>query len=162
MNPVVLDQAPTKFSLDHAGVAGKLMEDCHGFFRIGPEGRDWQKAPQGGPNYYNFGANIRYEIHIDNNVNTPGDDIVYRVIFYRKDEDPSTFFNIRLGKQNLRMYYDVLKSTDGGKSFITIYAGGSTTPPNIGERSINSAVGLNSSYQTQVNKAIHQTHTGEK
>ncbi len=46
MNPVVLDQAPTKFSLDHAGVAGKLMEDCHGFFRIGPEGRDWQKAPQ--------------------------------------------------------------------------------------------------------------------
>ena len=120
------------------------------------------QLPQGGPNYYNFGANIRYEIHIDNNVNTPGDDIVYRVIFYRKDEDPSTFFNIRLGKQNLRMYYDVLKSTDGGKSFITIYAGGSTTPPNIGERSINSAVGLNSSYQTQVNKAIHQTHTGEK
>ncbi len=24
------------------------------------------QLPQGGPNYYNFGENIRYEIHIDN------------------------------------------------------------------------------------------------
>ena len=42
------------------------------------------QLPQGGPNYYNFGANIRYEIHIDNNVNTPGDDIVYRVMMCSK------------------------------------------------------------------------------
>src|SRR6186997_3403004 len=36
------------------------------------------ELPQGGPNYYSFGENIRYEIHIDNNVTTKGDDIVYR------------------------------------------------------------------------------------
>ena len=39
------------------------------------------QLPQGGPNYYSFGENIRYEIHIDNNINTPGDDIVYRFTF---------------------------------------------------------------------------------
>ncbi len=120
------------------------------------------QLPQGGPNYYNFGTNIRYEIHIDNNVNTPGDDLIYRVRFYRKDEDPSTFFNIRLGKQNLKMYYDLEKSDNGGKSFVSIYSGGATTPPNIGARSISSPVGLNTTYEALVNKAVHQAQTGER
>src|SRR3954453_3108013 len=35
------------------------------------------ELPQAGPNYYTFGENIRYEIHIDNNTATPGDDITY-------------------------------------------------------------------------------------
>jgi hypothetical protein len=120
------------------------------------------QLPQGGPNYYNFGTNVFYEIHIDNNVNTPGDDLTYRLRFYRKDEDPSTFFNIRLGKQNLRLYYDLQKSDDRGKNWVTILAGGSVTPPNIGARSIQSAVGLNTSYQALVNKSIRQTMTGER
>ena len=34
------------------------------------------QLPHGGPNYYGFGENIRYEIHIDNNIATPGDDII--------------------------------------------------------------------------------------
>src|SRR5215217_8665082 len=58
------------------------------------------ELPQGGPNYYNFGENIRYEIHIKNNPAAAGDDITYRFTFKKVDEDPSTFFNIRLGKQN--------------------------------------------------------------
>src|SRR3979490_2011631 len=40
------------------------------------------QLPQGGPNYYSFGENIRYEIHIDNNINTKGDDIIYRFTFH--------------------------------------------------------------------------------
>jgi hypothetical protein len=55
-----------------------------------------------GPNYYHFGENIRYEIHIDNNIETKGDDIIYRFTFKRSNEDPTTFFNIRLGKENLK------------------------------------------------------------
>src|SRR5882672_9059092 len=43
------------------------------------------QLPQGGPNFYSFGEDIRYEIHIDNNVAnnsfTNGDDIVYRFTF---------------------------------------------------------------------------------
>ena len=50
------------------------------------------QLPQGGPNYYSFGENIRYEIHVDNNVASPGDDITYRFTFDQKNEDPTTFF----------------------------------------------------------------------
>src|SRR5689334_8543758 len=32
------------------------------------------ELPQGGPNYFSFGENIRYEIHIKNNPSTTGDD----------------------------------------------------------------------------------------
>src|SRR6185436_12792984 len=61
--------------------------------------------PQGGPNYYSFGENIRYEIHVDNDVTTNGDDITYRFTFAKTNEDPTTFFNIRLGMQNLKTTY---------------------------------------------------------
>ena len=72
------------------------------------------QLPDAGPNYYHFGENIRYEIHIDNNIATKGDDIVYRFTFKRTNEDPTTFFNIRLGKENLKTSYTMEKSTDGG------------------------------------------------
>ena len=88
--------------------------------------------PAGGPNYYNFGEGIRYEIHIDNNPATPGDDIVYRFTFKQTNEDPTTFFNIRLGKQNLKDTYKCEKSTDGGKTFATIISSGIVPPNNIG------------------------------
>ena len=80
------------------------------------------QLPNGGPNYYSFGENVRYEIHIDNDVSTKGDDIVYRFTFHKKNEDPTTFFNIRLGKENLKTTYTLERSTDGGskvgRSFI--------------------------------------------
>src|SRR5436853_98491 len=119
--------------------------------------------PAGGPNYYNFGTGIRYEIHIDNNPNTPGDDIIYRFTFQQTNEDPTTFFNIRLGKQNLKDTYKCEKSVDGGKTFITIVASRQVPPNNIGPRSIdNTTVGLGTSYDDLVNKAIAITATGEK
>ena len=112
------------------------------------------QLPHGGPNYYTFGENIRYEIHIDNNIATLGDDIIYRFTFSRTDEDPTTFFNIRLGAENIKMTYTCDRSTDGGASFSTIISGGSVPPPFIGPRSINSGVGLGTSYQTLINNAI--------
>src|SRR6187397_2344237 len=51
------------------------------------------QLPHGGPNYYGFGENIRYEIHIDNNIATAGDDIIYRFTFQITNQDPTTFFN---------------------------------------------------------------------
>src|SRR5579863_5682213 len=101
------------------------------------------QLPQGGPNYYSFGENIRYEIHIDNNISTPGDDIIYRFTFHKTNQDPTTFFNIRLGKQNLKTTYELERSMNGGKSFEQIINDGIVPPPNIGPRSISSAVGLN-------------------
>ena len=78
------------------------------------------QLPHGGPNYYFFGENVRYEIHVDNNASIPGDEITYRFTFTYTNEDPTTFFNIRLGKQNLKTTYTLERSIDGGLSFQTI------------------------------------------
>ena len=119
--------------------------------------------PQGGPNYYSFGENIRYEIHVDNNINTPGDDIIYRFTFKKTIEDSSTFFNIRLGKQNLKTTYLMQRSTDGGASFHTVVPNGVVPPPNIGPRSISSGVGLGApNYNTLINNSIVTYGLGQK
>jgi hypothetical protein len=121
------------------------------------------QLPQGGPNYYSFGENIRYEIHVDNNVATKGDDITYRFTFKQTNEDPTTFFNIRLGKQNLKTTYKLERSMDGGKRFATILNNGIVPPPNIGPRSISSPVGLNApSYESLIQNSIKNASTGEK
>jgi Domain of unknown function (DUF4331)/Secretion system C-terminal sorting domain len=121
------------------------------------------QLPQGGPNYYSFGDNVRYEIHIDNNTANAGDDIVYRFTFSKVNEDPTTFFNIRLGKQNLKTTYRMERSMNGGKNFQTVITGGVVPPPNIGPRSISSPVGLNApGYDQLINNAITTAKTGEK
>jgi hypothetical protein len=121
------------------------------------------QLPQGGPNYYSFGEDIRYEIHVDNNVATKGDDITYRFTFKQQNEDPTTFFNIRLGKQNLKTTYKLEKSTDGGNKFSTIVNNGTVPPPNIGPRSISSPVGLNApSYESLIQSSIATANSGEK
>ena len=120
------------------------------------------ELPQGGPNYYNFGENVRYEIHVDNNPATPGDDIIYRFTFKQTNEDPTTFFNIRLGKQNLKTTYQLEKSMDGGKSFNVVIANGVVPPNNIGPRSIeNATVGLGKSYESLRDSAVATASTGE-
>jgi hypothetical protein len=120
------------------------------------------ELPQGGPNYYSFGEHVRYEIHIKNTAATPGDDITYRFTFTQSNEDPTTFFNIRLGQQNLKTTYVAEKSTDGGSNWTTIVTSGIVPPPNIGPRSISSPVGLNApDYETLFNGAVETATTGE-
>ncbi|MFN8330458.1 MAG: DUF4331 domain-containing protein [Saprospiraceae bacterium] len=120
------------------------------------------QLPHGGPNYYSFGENIRYEIHIDNDASKPGDEITYRFTFKKVNEDPSTFFNIRLGKQNLKTTYTLEISTDGGVTFRTAIADGIVPPNNIGARSIGSGAGLNTNYASLMNSAVKTTNSGMK
>lgn len=118
---------------------------------------------EGGPNYYTFGTNVRYEIHIKNKTTTMGDDITYRFTFAKVNEDTTTFFNIRLGKQNIRTTYTCEKSTDGGVTFTTIYSNGIVPPANIGPRSIEDAtVGLGTTYGALMTGAIANASSGEK
>jgi len=119
--------------------------------------------PAGGPNWYTFGENIRYEIHIDNNTATPGDDIIYRFTFTQTNEDGSTFFNIRLGKQNVKTTYLCERSINGGTSFTAIVTNGVVPPPNIGPRSIEGGVGLGATdYNSLMTAAIATASSGEK
>ncbi len=103
------------------------------------------ELPQGGPNYYTFGENVRYEIHVKNDGATAGDNVTYRFTFSKTNEDPTTFFNIRNAgggpKQNEKTTYICQKSVDGGP-FVTIVNGGIVPPNNIGPRSIEGPVGL--------------------
>src|SRR5690606_28843063 len=104
------------------------------------------------------------EIHIKNKTTTAGDDITYRFTFSGTNEDPTTFFNIRLGKQNLKATYKCEKSTDGGQTFVTIIENGTVPPANIGPRSIeDKTVGLEAAeYNSLVNGAIATASSGEK
>lgn len=120
---------------------------------------------QGGPNFYQFGEDVRYEIHIDNNAATPGDDIIYRFMFSRAVSrmDKETFFNIRLGKENLRTKYTVDRSMDGGKSWLRVLFDGIVPPPNVGPRSISSPVGLSApDYESLMYKNTQYSGDGER
>lgn len=121
------------------------------------------QLPSDGPNYYHFSENIRYEIHVDNNTNTPGDDLTYRWTFTRTNQDPTTFFNIRLGKENLKTTYTLERSKGNGAPFVAIVTNGVVPPYNAGPRSISSPVGLNApSYESLMTGAIMTASTGEK
>ncbi len=120
------------------------------------------QIPHGGPNYYSFGENVRYEIHIEND-GTAGDDIIYRFTFSNTNEDPTTFFNIRLGAENLKTTYLMERSVDGGATFTSVITNGVVPPNNIGERSIeNSVVGLGDTYSNLMAGAIQTTGSNEK
>ena len=120
------------------------------------------ELPYGGPNFHTFGENIRYEMHVDNDPAKPGDEVTYRFTFTRVNQDPGTFFRIRLGKENLKVTYKCERSLDGGKSWLTIVDGGAVPPPNIGPRSIESPVGLGSSYAMLMQQAIVSASSGER
>ncbi len=124
------------------------------------------ELPEGGPNYSTFGENIRYEIHVKNkpsigSLGSAKDDITYRFTFKQVNEDPTTFFNIRLGKQNLKTTYSCEKSTNGGRTFTTIISNGIVPPNNIGPRSIEGGAGLGTSYDALVASAVKTAASGE-
>ncbi len=120
------------------------------------------ELPFGGPNYYTFGEDVRYEIHVDNDASVPGDEVTYRFTFSQINEDPTTFFNIRLGKQNLKTTYTLERSVDGGQTFTAIITDGIVPPTNIGPRSIEGGAGLSTTYAELFNGAITTATTGEK
>ncbi len=114
------------------------------------------ESPDGAPNFYDFGSDVRYEIHIKNKTSTAGDDITYRFTFSKVNEDPTTFFYIRLGKQNLKTTYKCEKSMDGGRTFTTIVANGVVPPANVGPRSIeDKKVGLGAASYDDAGPAGH-------
>ncbi len=119
------------------------------------------ELPEGGPNYTSFGEDIRYEVHVDNDAAAVGAEIVYRFTFTKENEDPTTFFNIRLGMENLKTTYLLEKSTNGGQDFQTIVTDGVVPPNDIGPRSIEGPVGLNTTYDALVADAITTATTGE-
>ncbi len=120
------------------------------------------ELPEGGPSYYTFGDDVRYEIHIKNNPNTTGDDITYRFTFSHVNQDPSTFFLLRLGMENRKTTYTCEKITNGGSTIQTIISNGVVPPTWIGNRSFAASnAGLGDTYKTVRDNAVLTASTGE-
>jgi Domain of unknown function (DUF4331) len=121
------------------------------------------ELPQGGPNYTSFGEDIRYEIHIKKNAASFGDDLLYRFTFTKTNEDPTTFFNIRLGKQNLKTVYKLERRFGNNGEWATIIENGVVPPNNIGPRSIeNPTLGLGKTYEQLMTAAIMTAANGNE
>ena len=133
------------------------------------------QLPQGGPVYYNFGENIRYEIHIKNRPSiptatgvptSPGDDITYRFTFAITNQDPTTHFRIRNAgagvKENQKATYTCEVSRDGGATFSTIVTNGVVPPYNVGPRAIsNATVGFGAAdYRQLITSSIQTVGSG--
>jgi hypothetical protein len=97
------------------------------------------EAPFGGPNFFEFGDDVRYEIHIDND----GDgrpDITYEFLFETEVRNPNTFLyntgpidSISSANWNRRQFYSVTRVQGAGRS---VMAGQLPCPPcNIGPAS---------------------------
>ena len=95
------------------------------------------QEPAGGPNFYEFGDDVRYEIHIDNN----GDgqpDVTYRFDFQTRLRNPDTFLyntgpilSLDSPNWNRRQFYSVSKvNAQGGMT--PLGAGLACPPCNIG------------------------------
>ena len=99
------------------------------------------QAPAGGPNFYNFGDDVLYEIHINNSGNaTP--DITYQFQFTTQIKNPNTFLyntgpiaSLDDPNWNLRQVYTVTRVTADGRS--SVIGSDIPCPPcNVGARSI--------------------------
>jgi hypothetical protein len=96
------------------------------------------QSPAGGPNFYNFGDDVRYEIHVDND----GDgmaDVTYRFEFQTRLRDPETFLyntapitSLNSKSWNLRQFYSVSKLMDGGDTGTELGKNLACPPCNIG------------------------------
>ncbi len=97
------------------------------------------EEPAGGPNFYNFGEDVLYEINIENDGDAV-DDIVYEFRFTTTIQNPNTFLyatgpitSLTDPDFNLRQTYSVTQVVDGVR---TELGTGIPVPPNrVGPRS---------------------------
>src|SRR5579863_5003007 len=119
--------------------------------------------PAGGPNFFEFGSDVLYEIHVDNTGSgTPA--ITYQFNFTSTITDPGTFLyatgpitSLTDKTWNRRQTYTVTKVLANGTSTVLSPSGGpsvlSCPPCNIGPRSTPN-------YSALANSAIYRLSSG--
>lgn len=98
------------------------------------------EGPSGGPNFYGFGDDVLYEIHVDNDADARAD-ISYQFRFNTTRQNPDTFLyntgpitSLTDPDWNVRQTYTVTRIEDGRK---TVLGKNLRVPPvNVGENSI--------------------------
>jgi Domain of unknown function (DUF4331) len=96
------------------------------------------QAPAGGPNFYEFGDDVSYEIRIDNDGDAKPD-VTYRFRFHTKLRNPETFLyntgpilSLDSPAWNRRQFYTVTRIDDARGSARVLGAGLACPPCNIG------------------------------
>ena len=115
--------------------------------------------PSGGPNFYSFDDNVRYDINIDNNADAVAD-ITYRYKFTTTKQNEKTFLyntgpimSISDPAWNVRQSYSLTKIENGSE---TVLGENIPTPPsNVGEKSTPNYEKL----QTEAIKDVGRTRT---
>jgi hypothetical protein len=116
------------------------------------------EAPFGGPNFFEFGDDVLYEIHIDNNADG-SPDITYEFQFQTEVRNPNTFLyntgpiqSIDSANWNRRQFYSVTRVQGGNRQML---ASGLPCPPcNIGPASTPN-------YETLASQAVHSIPNGQ-
>jgi hypothetical protein len=116
------------------------------------------EGPAGGPNFFEFGDDVLYGIHIDNDGDGE-EDITYHFRFQTRLRDPNTFLyntgsigSLDDPNWNKRQFYSVTKVTSAGEQLL---ASSLACPPcNIGPLSTPE-------YSTLAAAAVHNLPTGE-
>ena len=119
------------------------------------------EQPAGGPNFYQFGDDVRYEINVDNDGDGAAD-ITYRFTFSSRLRDPGTFLyntapitSLNSPSWNSRQFYSVLKLTDNGGTGTELGKDLACPPCNIGPLSTPN-------YGTLAQAAVHSLGGGIK
>jgi hypothetical protein len=115
------------------------------------------EAPFGGPNFFEFGDDVRYEIHIDNDADG-APEITYEFLFQTKVRNPDTFLyntgpidSIDSPNWNRRQFYTVTRVKNGHRK---VLASGLACPPcNIGP-------GSTPNYAKLAAQAVHKIAGG--
>lgn len=116
------------------------------------------EEPDGGPNFYEFGNDVLYQINIDNDADAQAD-IIYQFRFETELRNNNTFLyntgpitSLDSANWNRRQFYSVTKIVNGSSS---VLASGLACPPcNIGPRSTPN-------YASLAQAAIHHLSSGE-
>ena len=117
------------------------------------------QGPYGGPNFYQFGDDVLYSIHIDNDGNAVAD-IVYEFDFRTEIRNEETFLyntgpiaSLDDPNWNIRQFYSLTRVTAGGREHVVVDA--PVPPVNVGRKSLPD-------YETVAMQAVqHLAHGGK-
>jgi hypothetical protein len=115
------------------------------------------EAPFGGPNFFEFGDDVLYEIHIDNDADGKPE-ITYQFLFQTKVRNPNTFLyntgpisSLDSANWNRRQFFTVTRIKNGQP---TVIGSNLTCPPcNIGPASTPQ-------YEALAGQAVHHAGAG--
>jgi hypothetical protein len=117
------------------------------------------EGPDGGPNFYEFGDDVRYDIHIDNDGDAKPD-VTYRFQFQTEVRNPNTFLyntgqitSLDSPSWNRRQFYSVSRATNDDDESTVLGTHLACPPCNVGPRSIPD-------YPSLAKAAVHQLGGG--